>query len=50
MDSSVLRAVMFGALGILALFTGREMNFWRAIALVFIIMLVLNPYFLLYDL
>ncbi len=50
LDSSVLRAVIFGGLGILALFAGREMNFWRSVWLVFIVMLLVNPYFLLYDL
>lgn len=50
LDSSVLRAVIFGGLGILALFVGREMNFWRSVWLVFIVMLLINPYFLLYDL
>ncbi len=50
MDSSVLRAVLFGGLGMMALFVGREINFWRSVYMVFILMLLINPYFLLYDL
>lgn len=50
MDSSVVRAVMFGWLGMMALFVGREINFRRSVYIVFIVMLLINPYFLLYDL
>jgi competence protein ComEC len=50
MDSSVLRAVLFAALGILALFKGKEVYFWRSITIVFGVMLIINPYFLVYDL
>ena len=50
MDSSVLRAVLFGWLGMMALFVGRETNFWRSVYIAFVVMLLINPYFLLYDL
>lgn len=50
MDSSVIRAVVFGWLGMMALFVGRETNFWRSVYIAFIIMLLINPYMLLYDL
>ncbi|MFZ2151081.1 MAG: ComEC/Rec2 family competence protein [Candidatus Absconditicoccaceae bacterium] len=50
MDSSVMRAVLFGGLGMMALFVGREVNLWRSVYLAFILMLIINPYFLLYDL
>lgn len=50
MDSSVVRAVLFGWLGMVALFVGRETNFRRSVYIIFIVMLLINPYFLLYDL
>ena len=50
MDSSVMRAVIFGWLGMMALFVGREINFRRSVYIVFVLMLLFNPYFLLYDL
>jgi competence protein ComEC len=50
MDSSVTRAVLFGWLGMIALFVGRETNFWRSVYIFFVLMLLINPYFLLYDL
>ncbi len=50
MDSSVMRAVLFWWLGMMALFVGREVNFWRSVYIVFVLMLLINPYFILYDL
>ncbi len=50
MDSSVLRAVLFAGLGVMALFVGRETNFWRSVYIAFVSTLLINPYFLLYDL
>jgi competence protein ComEC len=36
-------------LSLLALFWGREVNIWRAMAIAFVLMLLVNPYFLAYD-
>ncbi|HRX63950.1 MAG TPA: ComEC/Rec2 family competence protein [Candidatus Absconditabacterales bacterium] len=49
MDSSVFRATIMGGLGMLALFWGREINIWRAMGIAFVSMLLINPYFLAYD-
>ena len=49
LDSSVFRAVLMGGMSIIALFRGREVNIWRLLSLSCIVMLIINPYFLLYD-
>ena len=50
MDSSVVRAVLMGSLSLIALFRGREIPIWRLLSIAMILMLVYNPYFLVYDL
>lgn len=49
MDSSVFRALLMGWLSMVALFWGREINIWRLLSISAIIMLLINPYFLVYD-
>jgi ComEC/Rec2-related protein len=49
MDSSVLRAVITWWLSLLALFRGREVPMWRLLAIAFVGMLLINPYYLVYD-
>ncbi len=49
LDSSVFRAVLMGGMNMVALFRGREINIWRLLSISGIIMLVVNPYFLVYD-
>lgn len=49
MDSSVLRAVITWWLSLLALFRGREVPIWRLLAIAFVGMLLINPYYLVYD-
>lgn len=49
LDSSVFRATIMWWLSLLALFWGREVNIWRAMAIAFVLMLLVNPYFLAYD-
>lgn len=49
-DSSVLRAVCMASLSIFALFAGRPLQVQRSIQIVYIGMLLRNPYYLLYDL
>ncbi len=49
MDSSVFRATIMWWLGMLALFRWREVNIRRAMSIAFITMLIVNPYFLAYD-
>ncbi len=49
LDSSVFRAVLMGGLTMVALFFGREINIWRLMSISVIIMLIINPYFLAYD-
>jgi len=49
-DSSVIRATIMWILSLLALFFGKVTDIRRILAIAFIIMLVYNPYFLLYDL
>lgn len=49
MDSSVFRATIMWWLWMLALFWWREVNIRRAMSIAFIVMLVINPYFLAYD-
>jgi len=49
MDSSVFRAMVMGGLSMVALFRGREINVWRLMSMSAIVLLVINPYFLVYD-
>lgn len=49
MDSSVLRAVLMGSLSLVALLIGRGSSLRRLLGLVYIGMLMYNPYFLVYD-
>ncbi|MCX6823130.1 MAG: ComEC/Rec2 family competence protein [candidate division SR1 bacterium] len=49
LDSSVFRAVITGGLSMLALFRGKEIPIWRLLSMAFIIMLIINPYYLVYD-
>ena len=49
LDSSVFRAAIMWWLSLLALFWWREIDIWRAMWIAFIVMLVVNPYFLTYD-
>lgn len=49
LDSSVFRAVIMGSLGMIALFWWKEINIWRSMSISFIFMLLINPYFLAYD-
>jgi len=50
MDSSVFRATLMGTMSLVALFRWREVYIWRLITISFILMLLINPYFLIYDL
>lgn len=49
LDSSVFRAMLMGGMNIIALFRGREINIWRILSISCIVMLLINPYFLVYD-
>ena len=49
LDSSVFRAAIMWWLSLLALFWWREIDIRRAMWIAFIVMLVVNPYFLTYD-
>ena len=48
-DSSVVRAVLMGLLWLVALFAGRMVDSLRIVAIVMVVMLLQNPYYLLYD-
>lgn len=49
LDSSVFRAVITWWLSLLALFRGKEIPIWRLLSMAFISMLIINPYYLVYD-
>ncbi len=49
LDSSVLRATIMGWLSLFALMVGRQIDIWRVIQIARIVMLLLNPYLLVYD-
>lgn len=49
MDSSVLRAILMWLLSMVALLIGKWKSIRRLLAIVYIMMLVYNPYFLVYD-
>ncbi|HMY81152.1 MAG TPA: ComEC/Rec2 family competence protein [Candidatus Absconditabacterales bacterium] len=50
MDSSVVRALVMGTIGILGLFAGRIVNMLRIIGVTMMLMLLVNPYRLVFDL
>lgn len=49
-DSSVVRATIMALLTLFALLPGRQISIWRLLAYAWILMLLRNPYYLLYDL
>lgn len=49
LDSSVFRATIMSAFSLAALFWWREVIIWRSLSVAYIIMLCINPYFLVYD-
>ncbi len=49
MDSSVMRATIMGVMSMLALFWWREIQIRRALSIAYVLMLLYNPYFLVYD-
>lgn len=49
MDSSVLRAILMWLLSMVALLIGKWKSIRRLLAMVYIMMLIYNPYFLVYD-
>lgn len=50
MDSSVFRALVMAVLSLIAIFAGRPTSSRRLIGLAYIIMLMINPLYLVYDL
>ena len=49
LDSSVFRATIMWWLSLLAIFWWREIDIYRAMWIAFVVMLIVNPYFLVYD-
>lgn len=49
MDSSVVRAVIMWGMSLIALFWWRKPSTWRLLGTAYVIMLLYNPYFLVYD-
>jgi ComEC/Rec2-related protein len=49
LDGSVLRAVIMGTLSLLALFRWKQTVVWRSLLIAYVIMLLINPFFLVYD-
>lgn len=49
LDSSVFRAWIMWSIWIITLFGWREIKIWRSMSYAYILMLIFNPYFLLYD-
>ena len=49
LGSSIVRATITGWLSLLALFRGKEIPIWRLLSIAFIAMLIINPYYLVYD-
>ncbi len=49
-DSSILRAAVMSIITLLAILWGRTIDIWRLIGYAIIVLLVVNPYFLVYDL
>lgn len=49
LDASVLRAVIMWSLSLLALFRWKQTMIWRSLFIAYIVMLVVNPFFLIYD-
>ncbi len=50
LDSSVFRALIMGGLALIALFFWKDIWIFKLFLIAWILMLVVNPYFLLYDL
>lgn len=50
MDSSILRAWIMAIIGILATFFGKSIDVKKTLSYSFVIMLLINPYYLFYDL
>ena len=50
MDSSILRAVIMWVISLISIFPGRLVNKRRMLGITYIIMLLINPYYLVYDL
>lgn len=48
-DTSVIRATIMWLLTILALFPGRQISIWRTLSYARCLMLLYNPYYILYD-
>ncbi len=49
-DSSIMRAAIMASLWLFALMAGRSVSIWRMMGIAWVVMLVINPFFLLYDL
>ncbi len=49
-DSSIFRAAVMSIISLLAILWGRTVNIWRLLGYAIIILLIVNPYFLVYDL
>lgn len=49
-DSSVIRATLMALLTLVALFPGRQLSIWRLLSYARVLMLLRNPYYLVYDL
>ena len=49
LGSSVFRAIITGGLSMFALFRGKEVPIWRLLSIAFVAMLIVNPYYLVYD-
>lgn len=49
LDSSVVRAAIMWWLSLLALLVGRGIDIWRTIQLAWLGMIIINPYYLVYD-
>ena len=49
-DSSVIRATIMALLTLAALLPGRQISIWRLLAYAWTLMLLWNPYYLVYDL
>lgn len=48
-DTSVIRATIMWLLTMLALFPGRQISIWRSLAYARCLMLLYNPYYIVYD-
>jgi ComEC/Rec2-related protein len=50
LDASVLRATIMGSLSLIALFRGKQTMVRRSLSIAYVVMLLINPLFLVYDL